>query len=173
MEVFSYLVIYIGLILGLAVAWIIQGFASLIRARDRVKWYWLHPTCGLAILLYTAAHWWNIIGWRYTATFDLFVYLYLLLVPCLFNLLAVLFFPQVDGQTIVDLREYYFGSRKWVFSVLAIIVLLDLADSYLSGVFAEYGYKESLPYIGVTVGLVALLFSAAATKNSCSRSPLP
>jgi len=123
-------------------------------------------TWGLAILLYTAAHWWNIIAWRHTTTFDLFIYLYLLLVPCLFNLLAVLFFPQVGDQTVIHLREYYFGTRKWVFSTLAVIVLLDLVDSHLGGVFTEFGYVESMPYIGVTVGLAGLLFSAAVTRSS-------
>ena len=165
MEVFSYLVIYIALILGMAVAQIIHGLATIVRARDRVKWYWLHTAWGIGILFYTAVYWWVLIAWRHAETFGLFVYLFLLVGPCLFNILATLFFPQVADQAVVDLRKYYYDTRKWVFPILATIVLIELVDIMLHGVFATFGFLESLPFILTTVGLAVLIFSCALTRN--------
>jgi hypothetical protein len=64
MDEFSFLSVLISVILGLAVAEILQGFRGLLWSRTRIQIYW--PVIGWAVLVLLVCfqHWWSMFGMR-------------------------------------------------------------------------------------------------------------
>lgn len=125
MSKFEYVTVLSSIVIAFALSEILAGWGQLIRARHRVRVYWLHVAWMLILLLVLIQVWWG--TWVYRdIEFEGFGALLLLLASPLTTVLAVFVFtPDLSERDFVDLRTHYYDNRVWFFP-LAALVLLEL-----------------------------------------------
>jgi hypothetical protein len=114
-ETFNYLSVLLSIVLGLAIAQVLQGLRGLILARVKVKLYL--PTViwtGLALLIAIQA-WWASFGLHTRANWTFLAFMIIVLQVISVYMVAALVLPDVTGCAVVDLRDHYFAHRSWFF----------------------------------------------------------
>jgi hypothetical protein len=129
MDEFNYLSVLISVILGLAVTEILQGFRGLVLSRKQVRIYWPVIAWGMVVLLVCTQNWWSMFGMRnrHDWTFEQFAMV--LAQTILIYMVAGVVFPELGGETVVDLRESFYAHHRWFFSFGAATVILSIAKS--------------------------------------------
>jgi hypothetical protein len=160
MDSFSYLSVFISLILGLGVTHLLTGVAAIIRSRRELKIWWPTPLWIATTFLIQVQTWWAMFTLRTVEHWSFAAFLIILLQPVAIFMMAALIVPRtVDGRTI-DLRDEYFREFRWFFSALLIALGASLAKNLV--------LTGSLPQ---PINLAAhLLFIAIATAALVSRS---
>jgi hypothetical protein len=126
-ESFNYLSVLISIILGLAIAQVLQGVRGLILTRKKVKLY--APTViwtGMALLV-AIQGWWASFSMHEQANWNFLGLLVIVLQAVSVYMISALVLPDPKGDTVVDLREHYFAHRHWFFSALLGSVIFSLA----------------------------------------------
>jgi hypothetical protein len=126
-ETFNYLSVLLSIVLGLAIAQVLQGLRGLILARVKVKLYL--PTViwtGLALLIAIQA-WWASFGLHTRANWTFLAFMIIVLQVISVYMVAALVLPDVTGYTIVDLRDHYFAHRSWFFGALLACIIFSAA----------------------------------------------
>ena len=125
MESFNYLSVLLSIILGLAIMQVLQGFRGLILTRAKVKLY--GPTLiwsGLTLLMVIQG-WWASFGMRTHANWTFAAFIVVILHAISVYMVAALVFPDITGESIVDLPEHYFAHRNWFFGFLFASIVLS------------------------------------------------
>jgi hypothetical protein len=137
-ESFNYLSVLISIILGLAIAQILQGVRGLVLTRSKVKLY--TPTIiwtGMALLI-AIQGWWASFSMHQRASWNFLALLLIVLQAICVYMVAALVLPDAKGDNVVDLREHYLAHRHWFFSALLASIIFSLCKE-----LALYG---RLPY---------------------------
>ena len=156
---FDYLTILISLIIGLALANVLTGFANLIHERERVRLFL--PSVVWAIWIFVAAvqHWWadynahTVVRWSFAAFFSM------LLIPLDLYLLSELALPRrQSADALINLEAWYFRNRRWFFGLVAALVPLSFLEEQLvrGNLHKPVGDTVSLAVLFITA-LVAFL----------------
>src|SRR6267142_3959942 len=100
MDEFSYLSVLLSVILGLAVAQILQGFRGLLLWRARVRIYW--PVIGWAVLLLLICFqsWWAMFGMRFRHEWTFQQFGVVLLQTIMTYMWAGLVFPDLSAESV-------------------------------------------------------------------------
>ena len=130
MDAFSYLSVLLSIILGLAIAQVLQGYRALLLARERVR---LSPPVliwsGL-LLLFAAQAWWASFGLRQRTNWDFLSFAIILLQMVVLYMLSAVIFPEVERNEGVDLVDHFDRHRRifygFVIAMLAVSVLKDV-----------------------------------------------
>lgn len=133
METFTYLAGFATLILGLAIARVLQGLADLTEERARVRFDWIPMWWMLSLIGYCALHWWFILRWR---TFDAWTFghfYFLLIQPAVLYYQACLVVPNLRDTGDIDLREHFERVRPYFYALYVAYLLLDVIDTALKG----------------------------------------
>lgn len=122
MATVEYIAILVSIVVGLAMAEILQGFADVLRHRSTIRAYW--PLMAVAALILMMAIW--TVRWLWLAEEqDSWTWgeLGLALVPgFLIFVMARLTFPQNQAST--DLRAYYFEHSNVIWGLAALFVVM-------------------------------------------------
>lgn len=132
MEFFSYVMVLASVIVGLAVAHLLQGVARMVQEGERAKLYWVH-LLWIVLMFHNALFWWwwEFSLWQMTSwTFEL--YLFVLYFAVLLYVICAVLVPSSLGHY-HDYRAYYYSRRRWLFGLLVAFSLFDLLDSALKG----------------------------------------
>ena len=171
MSTFEYVFILVSLIIGLAIAEVLEGVARLMGSSVKPRQYYWVQLLQLALILLLAVQiWW--LGWELhdRASWTLPTVLLFLFGPTVIYLAAHLVLPErLEG---VQLDEYYFAVASRVY----LLLFLALMWGYAGGVtflglpiiaartLPQLGVGILLGYLGLTrrrwahgVGIVALL----------------
>lgn len=133
MSSFDFIFTLFGLLLGLAVAEVLQGFSRVFKARHVARIGWLTPLLGLLVVLDLISFW--ISAW---ISRDMFIVRFwvlqvVLLHTGLYYLAATLIFP--DDPKTTDHDEHYFSVRRWVIGAVVLAnvpnYVIDLATNGL------------------------------------------
>ena len=162
MEFFNYVMVLGSVIVGLAVTHLLQGVAKLIQHPEGKKLYWVHLLWVALMFLNALFLWW----WEYQLssmhhwTFEL--YLFVISFSVVLYLICAVLVPSELGHY-ADYRAYYYSRRRWLFGLVLLFSLMDLADSAIKGPahLAELGW----PYFLVVGTRSALLLIAMKTRN--------
>ncbi|MGE5562561.1 MAG: hypothetical protein ACM3ZV_04550 [Bacillota bacterium] len=132
MDFFNYVMVLASVIVGLAVAHLLQGVARMVQEPERGKLYWVH-LLWIALMFHNALFWW---WWEFGLsrvsrwTFEL--YLFVLYFAVLLYVICAVLVPRSLGGY-ADYRAYYFSRRRWLFGLLLAFSLLDFVDSAVKG----------------------------------------
>ncbi len=122
MSLFEFLMVLVSIIVGLGIAEILTGVARMIRCRDSITSYWVHSLAVVLVFLALLQQWWEAWGLRDTVEWTFGSLLLMLAGPVGLNLIAHLLFPErMQGANV---RDYYFGAGRAVWTIAAITVLL-------------------------------------------------
>lgn len=162
MEFFSYVMVLASVIVGLAVAQLLQGVARMVQEGERAKLYWVH-LLWIVLMFHNSLFWW---WWEFTlwqmSTWTFELYLFVLYFAVLLYVICAMLVPATLGHY-HDYRAYYYSRRRWLFGLLVVFSLFDLVDSAVKGPahFAALGW----PYY-VSVALrTALLLGAMKIRS--------
>jgi hypothetical protein len=129
MDAFSYLSVLISLILGLAITQVLKGFRGVMQSRSRIRYYWPTLLWGVLIIVMSVQSWWAMFGLRSHEDWTFLAFSAVLAQTIVMYLLAALVLPDIYGDAVVDLREHYYGHRRWFFSLLVLVIVTSLAKS--------------------------------------------
>ena len=153
MESFNYLSVLISIILGLAIAQVLQGVRGLILTRKKVKLY--APTViwtGMALLV-AIQGWWASFSMHQQATWNFLGLLVIVLQAVSVYMIAALVLPDPKGDTVVDLREHYFAHRHWFFGALLASIVFSLVKEL--AIYSRLPHRLDLSF-QLAFGVVAL-----------------
>jgi hypothetical protein len=138
MDAFSYLSVFLSIILGLAITQALQGVRALILARGAVRLFSPSLIWTGIVILMGVQSWWasfglvNVPSWSFLA-FSMVIAQAL----CLY-LLAALVLPDIAPGGGVDLEQHYFLQRRWFHGTLFAMLLFSVTkDWILSGHLPE------------------------------------
>ena len=162
MGLFEYVAVLTSIIIGLGITHLLRGVARLIQHPDTEPFYWVH-LCWVGYLFLSLVFWW---WWEFRLgdvgvwTFQL--YLFVVLYAVLMFLAASILFPdsleEYDGY-----RAYFYSRRVWLFCLLGVIGLTDVADSLAKGV--DYWLALGMEYHIARVTQPILCIVAMVSRN--------
>ena len=131
MDQFSFLSVLISVILGLAVAEILQGFRGLLWSRTRIRIYW--PVIGWAVLVLLVCfqHWWSMFGMRTHQDWTVEQFAIMVLETILLYIVAGLVFPDFSGETFIDLKQSFYAQCRWFFAIGVAIIMVSIGKHLL------------------------------------------
>ncbi|NJD20596.1 MAG: hypothetical protein FIA95_15100 [Gemmatimonadetes bacterium] len=106
MGLFEFLMILLSVVIGLGMTEILTGTANLLRARDTVRFYWIHSVVQLGVFVALVQQWWE--SWNFHGVDELSLRAVMLLLVSpvfLFVVAHLLHPPQAEHA---DLRAYYY-----------------------------------------------------------------
>jgi hypothetical protein len=156
----QHLIVLVSIIIGLAITDLLSSLRHLVRNRHRVRFHWLPLTWTALIFLQLVQIWWI---YFYVLQADIwrnyFAFAFFLMVPVLLYLIASWILPDREEAGEVDLREYYFRENGWVFGLISLAVVVQVASELLQG-------GDLLHTVRIFQLTAALLFTSLAwTKN--------
>jgi hypothetical protein len=130
-DAFSYLSVLLSIILGLAMAEILQGYRSLLLARGNVRLYW-PPLIWSGIMLVLAVHfWWASFGLAARQNWD-FTAFSVVLAQCIMLYMGTsLLLPQTDSAEKIDLKAHYYREAGPFFSFGMLFLMFGFAKDWL------------------------------------------
>lgn len=111
MDAFSYLSVLLSVILGLAIAQILQGYRALALNRRQVTLYWPTLAWTGSLLLMVAQHWWASFDLADRGDWSFADFAATLLQTALIYLMAALVLPDIPADRPVDLKQHYWRER--------------------------------------------------------------
>lgn len=123
MGLFEFIMVMLSIIVGLGVAELLTGVASVLQNRVTVKVYWLHVILTAVIFLALLQQFWEAWGLRDVPTWSFGALLQFLGGPICLYLCARLLFPDpIKGG---DLETHYYGAMRPIWLLLGIANILS------------------------------------------------
>jgi len=165
MDLFEYIAVLTSIIIGLGMAHLLRGVASLIQQSlkpDNVSVYWVH-LCWVGYMFFTLVFWW---WWEFRlGTIEVWtfgVYFFVVFYAFVMFLLCALLFP-ITSEGCKDYKEYFYSIRFWLFGLLGISYVLDLVDTLAKG--QEYFMNMGAEYLLATLAQILFSMVAMVTRN--------
>jgi len=142
---FEYMAVFIGIIVGLALANILTSVHKLMEAGRRVRWDWLAPAMAANAILLTLGFFWH--QWLLSQSTALISrnFIYVLVRAVAFFLLylaCAATLPDEVPERGLDLRAYYVDNRVRIWGLFCATFVLALS-SWVAG-FAQSGFVARL-----------------------------
>jgi len=167
---FEYASIFIGIVVGLALANILASVHKLMEARRRVRWDWLAPAMAVNAVLLTYGTFWHL--WVQSQISPLPSIYFIAYLPVAFAffllyLACAATLPDDVPERGIDLRAYYFENRMRIWGLFCATFVLNLSTWAIG--FAWIGPVERLRLngaiilmstVGLAVGIVSLAVRA-------------
>src|SRR5215469_13589992 len=118
MDAFSYLSVLISIVLGLGLTSLLTGFATMMRARGRIVFYWPLAAQMALLFLVQVELWWSLFALRSVRHWSFPGFLVVLMQPVFAYLATALLAPDVKDGEMLDLRRAYFREARWYFAAL-------------------------------------------------------
>lgn len=126
MSAFEYVTVLIAIVLGLGIARILTGIASVIKKSDKVVLYWPHMLWVLFILVLHIQEWWIMYELKSHQPWRLPFFLFIMIYPVNLFLLARLLFPDKLNRKLTDLKQYYYRNFRKLFVLLILSALVSV-----------------------------------------------
>ena len=159
MDQFSYLSVLLSIVIGLAITQILTGYRGIVLARRRVELYWPVLLWSATLLIINVQSWWAMFTMRGVRVWAFAGFAIVLLQTILQYMLSAIVLPDFFGNERVDLREHYFGHRRWFFGLAILVLLVSLSKERVL-----YGYFHSLLDVGFQCTFIAMSVIAVLTR---------
>ena len=150
------------MVVGLGVARLLSGFASVVQHPKHHGLYPIHLAWGAAVLLMLVHFWWWQFGLFKVEFWTFGKYLFTFAYAVTIFLLAALLFPDTLHAH-RSYEEFFFERRGWFFGVLAMTYVLDFGDTAMKGV--DYLISLGPEYLIRAPVVILLCIIASLTRN--------
>lgn len=161
MDAFGYVSVIFSVVIGLGLSHLLNAVVELVKARHRVRFYWVHLLWVALIFIGHIFLWWTMWNLRLVRDWNFFSFLLLLLAPVLLYVAAAFLVPKVEPETPLDLREYFYENHSAFFIVNAAFTGLMGAENWLLT-----GRPSPPPVTGFLAFWFLLLCISAVVKNA-------
>jgi cytochrome bd-type quinol oxidase subunit 2 len=129
---FEYVLAFVSIVVGLAVADLATSLHRLLRARDRVRWDWLALTTAVLAALAVLQFWWSFFRTGHAPVWRVYgAFLPLLALVVVLVLLAAAALPDEVPPGGLDLGAYYEGNARYFWVLFALLIALAAVVSLL------------------------------------------
>lgn len=159
MSPFEHVSVLISIILGLGITRILSSAHQLVQGHDHIRFYWLPLAWAALVFTAQVEWWWASFEFREQLAWNFFYFLFVLLSPIMLYLAAAFVLPEIDAEETCDLESYYYNTRGWLFSFLALGTALDAVRRGIQA--------DAVASVGVLSNVVAtiLVGSLAVSRN--------
>ena len=158
MGLFEFLMVLVSVVIGLGLTEILTGAATLLRARDTVRFHWFHGLFQLGVFFALLQQWWEFWEMEGMGEISFFAVLVVLAPPIILFLIAHLLFPtQAQGA---DLEEYYYSHSPLLWTL---VLTGTLAGTFVEPLVFRYPVFHPANLSGIP--LVVFCFVLAASKS--------
>lgn len=170
MTYFEYEAIYLGIIVGLALANILASLHKLVEAGKRVRWSWMAPASAAYAATHTINEFWFTWIHQHDASHPtIFTWYPRALAFALLYLMCAAALPDDAAGGPVDLAQYYMENRKrfWGFSTAlhALNLLNWIKALALSGFALQFLHGSAIPMLAnAAEGFFSLTLMFTRTK---------
>ena len=156
MTPFEHLSVLISIVLGLGMAHLLWAFHRVVEARERVHLYWLSLVWVALIFIAQVEWWWSSYSLQNEVkNWTFFYFLFVLSSPVTLYLAAAFTLPEIEKGVTYDLKTYYFHTKRWLFTMVALGPALDAVRRGIdAGSFRDFG-SVSNAVSAVMVGSLA------------------
>lgn len=132
-DAFSYLSVLRSIILGLAMAQILQGYRAILLAKGRIAYDPLPLASSVLVPLFATQAWWASFGPRDHSEWNFLGFTIVLLQMILLYMMAGIIFPDFGGER-TDLAEHFEYHRRAFFGFLLAMLVTSIAkNAFLEG----------------------------------------
>jgi hypothetical protein len=161
MKPFDYVSVIISVVIGLGLSHLLTGFVELVKARRRIRFYWIHLLwVGLTFMGHVFL-WWSLWNLRGLQVWNFFSFLLLLLQPVLLFVVAAFLIPELNPEEPLDLRDYFYENHSAIFGAGTAFTVLMLVRNVL-----PVGGRLLTPANYLLALALVLLVVSAITKNA-------
>jgi hypothetical protein len=160
MDEFGYLSVLLSLIIGLAIAQLLQGFRGMALARSRVRLYPPTVAWSATLLLIAVQTWWSMFGLREKQSWSFLEFAVVLAQTILLYMLAGLALPDFVGDQEIDLGAHYHRHRRLLFGVAIATALVSLTKDLVMT-----GHLPQPANIGFHLFFIAAALTAILTRR--------
>lgn len=159
-DAFIHVRIIVGMVLGLAVSRLLIGLSRFIQHPGKLRVYPTHLVWVAFLLVAIVRFWWFEFHLRNLPYWTFVTYLFIVFYTSLYFLLSALLFPD-SMEDYANYRDYFLSRRHWFFSIVVLLLLVDVIDTslkgtaYLTSLGSEY-FAHCAAIIGLAVaGMIA------------------
>ena len=128
---FAYLSVMISIVLGLAVAHVLNSVVRVINNRERTIVYWPSLLWAGTLFLLIAQLWWADASLRTYSAWNFAAFLVLLAQPAALYLLCALILPVPDGAESFDMHAAFIRNRSWFLGMLLVLIGLSFVKDFV------------------------------------------
>lgn len=140
MSPFEHLSVLISIVIGLGIARLLSSLQKLAQEHQQIRFYWLPLLWAALVFTIQVEWWWASFEYRQQVDWNFFYFLFILLSPMCLYLAATFVLPDIKAGLSYDLKDYYFHTRGWLFSLIAVATALDAVRRGLqAGSLADFG----------------------------------
>lgn len=154
---FDYVMTLASVVIGLALTHLMQGLASLLEERGKVRFWWVHLVWVAYMFLIAIFWWWFEFMLRDIRVWTFAIYVFVLGYALITYMIAAVLFPKRLGD-FESYQDYFLARRAWFFGLQIIALAIDPIDSALKG-------RAHLASLGIEYwvanGLSIVLFAIA------------
>lgn len=155
-QLYPHIRVVLSIILGLGITTLLAGIASIIEHPKRYHWSWIHMSWVVWALISIVTFWW----WEFRLTalthWTFGIYLFVIGYCSLYFMLSTLLFPK-DVREYGSYEGYLLHRRPWFFGLIALITLMDLADTAIKGASRWQALGAAYPvHTALLLGIAAL-----------------
>ena len=154
MNKFSFFITFISLFVAIGISDLLLSLHKLIRIRKEIKWYWLLMLWALIILLLVMNMWFGIYHYFDMALVNTSGGFFIFILPIIFLLLASFAILPDKPKPGIDLKDWYFNQKTYIFSLL---LLNFISFSVVKAL--QIGIQALVPLSIVTGLMAALIFT--------------
>jgi hypothetical protein len=162
MGVFEYVSVLTSIVIGLGLAHLLRGVATIIQHPGRQAPDLVHLVWVAFMFLQAIFFWWWEFALESLQVWTFQLYLFVLFYAFIIYLMCALLFPS-DLDDYSGYEDYFMSRRAWFLGLLAVSVVIGFWDTWLKG--AEYFDSLGLEYLISQAGYIVLCLVGIWTAN--------
>jgi hypothetical protein len=162
-DIYLHVRVLLAMIIGLGLTHLLRHFAMIIERPRKAGIYWVHLIWALSMFLYLLHFWWWEFRLESVHRWSFNLYLFVVIYALLLYLLSALIFPDSVAEY-GGYRDYFYSRRQWFFGFLAIMYVVDYADTWVKGV--DYLRSFGIEYPIRNISYIVLSIIAMSTRNA-------
>lgn len=164
MDAFSYLSVLLSIILGLAIAQVLQGYRAILLARGRVRLSATVLIWSGLLLLFASQAWWASFGLREREHWDFLSFAVILLQMILLYMLTAVIFPDVAPSGTVDLVEHFDKHRRAFFGFLIAMLISSVCKDLVFDHHLPATTNLAFHMVGIGTSVIGIVSKSARVQ---------
>lgn len=159
-EIFLHIRVIVGIVLALSISRLLAGVARFVQHPALQVIYPVHLAWVGFMLLAVLDFWWFEFRLNLIPSWSFNIYVFILFYASLYFFACTLLFPDSMDEY-AGYRDYFMSRRRWFFGILALIFIVDVADTLLKGPahYNSYGIEYLLRTVLIVGGSVVAMFT--------------
>jgi hypothetical protein len=156
-DAFAYLSVLLSIILGLAIAEVLQGYGALLLSRSKVRLYAPPLIWSAMMLLMATQFWWASFGLAQREHWDFAAFTAVLLQTVMMYMGTTVVLPKGVSDQPIDLKAHYYREATPFFTFGLLFLLVGFVKDWLLD--QSFVRPLSLPFMGIFTGFTLLALS--------------